>query len=239
MGPELDRSHKTRQIISNPLEVHLAQSDEWINEAISQAWRDLGQVSAPTWDFDTEPESLLREYEATFNSRHIDASCLSGLLANIYNPDLSLKPVLIVLPFRAEQDDLILRGGADPETGVLFVSTPAILDLANATKLHQKAVNEVETAHLRCSVRELTLEQAIFEVARRLIRHELGHIHGLPKPDKDKTIEINGPHCILPCTMRAAKTDEEWIFQLYEELTILGGAYLCRDCEQTIHNVLW
>lgn len=65
------------------------------------------------------------------------------------------------------------------------------------------------------------------EMIRRLLRHEVGHMFGLP--GRSFGIEENlGPHCINVCTMKQGLSIEEWADATMEENR--RGIHFCQDC---------
>lgn len=70
------------------------------------------------------------------------------------------------------------------------------------------------------------------EVVRRLLRHEAGHMFGLPGWNRRNTEEKLGTHCTNICTMRQGMSLPEWISLTQEE--IRNQVHFCTDC----HNAL-
>jgi predicted Zn-dependent protease len=64
-------------------------------------------------------------------------------------------------------------------------------------------------------------------VIRRLLRHEVGHMFGLPLREEN-TVEMLGPHCTNPCTMRQGMSMPEWANLTVEEHN--NGIHFCEDC---------
>jgi len=79
-------------------------------------------------------------------------------------------------------------------------------------------------SRLLSSVRDPGLQT---ELIRRVLRHEVGHMFGLPIRDNN-TIELLGKHCANVCTMREGLSVEEWASQLAQENSL--GLQFCGDC---------
>ncbi|MBA3724637.1 MAG: hypothetical protein H0W89_07190 [Candidatus Levybacteria bacterium] len=65
-------------------------------------------------------------------------------------------------------------------------------------------------------------------MVRRLLRHEVGHMFGLPTTGRRNTEEKLGAHCTNPCTMRQGMSIPEWA-----DLTVTehnNGIHFCGDC---------
>lgn len=72
-------------------------------------------------------------------------------------------------------------------------------------------------------------------MVRRLLRHEVGHMFGLPARGRSHTEEKLGTHCTNPCTMRQGMSIPEWA-----ELTVQehnSGIHFCGDCRADLAAV--
>lgn len=82
------------------------------------------------------------------------------------------------------------------------------------------------------SVRRLMTEvsdPAIRQImVRRLLRHEVGHMFGLPDPQSPHTKESLGTHCTNLCSMRQGLNIPEWMRHTREEFK--SGVLFCSDC---------
>lgn len=78
-----------------------------------------------------------------------------------------------------------------------------------------------------------TLRQAM---VRRLLRHEVGHMFGLPSGLRGRNLtEYLGTHCTNPCTMRQGGSIEAWKKLTHEEESM--GIHFCGDCMQDLAKV--
>lgn len=76
--------------------------------------------------------------------------------------------------------------------------------------------------------REITDKETRLRVIRRLLRHEVGHMFGLPSFGRKNTEMKLGRHCTNVCTMRQGMSSDEWITQLRQEER--AGVQFCGDC---------
>lgn len=67
---------------------------------------------------------------------------------------------------------------------------------------------------------------------RRLLRHEVGHMFGLPSQNRRNTEEKLGQHCVNPCTMRQGVSIPEWRDLTIEEHN--NGIHFCTDCQHDL-----
>jgi predicted Zn-dependent protease len=65
-------------------------------------------------------------------------------------------------------------------------------------------------------------------MVRRLLRHEVGHMFGLPSRNRLRTEEKLGTHCTNICTMRQGMSIREFAQLTKEEDTM--GIHFCADC---------
>lgn len=72
------------------------------------------------------------------------------------------------------------------------------------------------------------------QLLRRLLRHEVGHMFGLPSRD-ERTIQLLGKHCTNPCSMRQGLSLPEWVMQSREEKRL--GVHYCGDCKVDFRRV--
>lgn len=80
---------------------------------------------------------------------------------------------------------------------------------------------------LRRFVEEIPDVPLRLAVVRRLLRHEVGHMLGLPGRNY-RVEEKLGPHCTNVCTMRQGMSLPEWAKLTREEER--QGTHFCRDC---------
>lgn len=76
-------------------------------------------------------------------------------------------------------------------------------------------------------IREIPDQGLRARVIRRVLRHEIAHVFGLPIRGKNTT-EMLGRHCTNVCTMRQGMSTAEWIQEVREEEKV--GRYFCSDC---------
>lgn len=67
---------------------------------------------------------------------------------------------------------------------------------------------------------------------RRLLRHEVGHMFGLPTTGRPNTEEKLGTHCTNPCTMRQGMSIPEWANLTVQEHN--SGIHFCSDCRHDL-----
>jgi predicted Zn-dependent protease len=77
---------------------------------------------------------------------------------------------------------------------------------------------------LTAGVRDLDLQK---ELVRRVLRHEVGHMFGLPMRNENTTENL-GKHCTNICTMRQGLSTQEWSNQWREETD--RGVQFCGNC---------
>lgn len=65
-------------------------------------------------------------------------------------------------------------------------------------------------------------------MVRRLLRHEVGHMFGLPSINRPNTKQLLGTHCTNVCTMRQGMSTQEWAAETVEESR--KGVHFCGDC---------
>lgn len=71
------------------------------------------------------------------------------------------------------------------------------------------------------------------ELVRRLLRHEVGHMFGLPRYKRGSNlIEMLGTHCTNICTMRQGLNIEEWVQQYRQERA--SRIHFCIDCKSDL-----
>lgn len=81
-------------------------------------------------------------------------------------------------------------------------------------------------SRLRRLPRELKLE-----IIRRLLRHEVGHMFGLPSYGRRNTVDNEsslGNHCTNVCSVRQGLNIDAWIKQFRQEEKL--GVQFCGDC---------
>jgi predicted Zn-dependent protease len=71
------------------------------------------------------------------------------------------------------------------------------------------------------------------EMVRRLLRHETGHMFGLPTPGRRNTEEMLGAHCTNVCAMRQGMSVPEWAKNTVEEYN--AGVHFCDDCQTELN----
>lgn len=70
---------------------------------------------------------------------------------------------------------------------------------------------------------------------RRLLRHEVGHMFGLPHSNRPNTEQKLGTHCANVCTMRQGMSIPEWAKLTTEENN--KGVHFCGDCKNDLAKV--
>jgi predicted Zn-dependent protease len=70
------------------------------------------------------------------------------------------------------------------------------------------------------------------EMIRRVLRHEVGHMLGLPSSGRGNTEENLGPHCTNMCTMRQGLSAPEWAQHTIEEFN--NGVHFCEGCQNDL-----
>lgn len=70
---------------------------------------------------------------------------------------------------------------------------------------------------------------------RRLLRHETGHMFGLPRKNRSNTEQKLGTHCVNVCTMRQGMSIPEWAKLTTEESK--KGVHFCNDCKNDLDQV--
>lgn len=72
-------------------------------------------------------------------------------------------------------------------------------------------------------------------MVRRLLRHEVGHMFGLPGDGRPNTAYKLGTHCTNICTMRQGMNMQEWVQLTLEE--VAAGVQFCGDCMDSFARV--
>lgn len=71
------------------------------------------------------------------------------------------------------------------------------------------------------------------DLVRRLLRHEVGHMFGLPRCRRGRNLtEMLGTHCTNICTMRQGLSIEEWVQQYRQEKA--SRIHFCVDCKSDL-----
>ncbi len=82
---------------------------------------------------------------------------------------------------------------------------------------------------------EIPAEDLRNATIRRLLRHEAGHVFGLPHSNRPNTEEKLGLHCKNVCTMRQGISIPEWQKLSIEESK--KGVHFCADCKKDLAQV--
>jgi predicted Zn-dependent protease len=80
---------------------------------------------------------------------------------------------------------------------------------------------------VRRLIDEVPETESRLEMVRRLLRHEVGHMFGLPGRNFNVEEKL-GPHCTNVCTMRQGMDIREWAKLTQEEDR--GKVHFCKDC---------
>lgn len=242
-----------RRYIEKPLEVRIDTSVQvpWIMRAVEEAWRELrgaDLTSECVGKAGIDPDKL-RDLSGMMEhgvlGEAYPASYLMAMLADELHGGDPQVPSIVVVQGRLKQSESYLRGSAVPETGLAFLSMDQIRDLAGDLDLHREEIKGIVAgdSFIDPSRSVALLEDAEsleFEIAKRVLRHELGHLHGLPIIS-DRTMSVlNGYHCGDEdlCMMRSAKENETWIRQFHQELLRGELPCLCAHCQRSLSELM-
>jgi len=109
---------------------------------------------------------------------------------------------------------------ADGTNFVFGVTQP---DFAASVQSVRRLIDSVPAGELRAAM------------VRRLLRHEVGHMFGLPSWNRRNTEEKLGTHCTNVCTMRQGMSIPEWA-QLTQQET-RNNVHFCGDCHNDLARV--
>lgn len=109
---------------------------------------------------------------------------------------------------------------ADGTNFVFGVTQP---DFAASVQSVRRLIDSIPAGDLRASM------------VRRLLRHEVGHMFGLPSWDRRNTEEKLGTHCTNVCTMRQGMSIPEWAQLTQQE--VRNNVHFCGDCLQDLARV--
>lgn len=86
------------------------------------------------------------------------------------------------------------------------------------------------------SITRLTAEVPVGELRlamiRRLLRHEVGHMFGLPGRNRGNIEQKLGTHCTNVCTMKQGMSIKEWADSTREETS--RRIHFCQDCMEDL-----
>lgn len=68
-----------------------------------------------------------------------------------------------------------------------------------------------------------------YETIRRVLRHEAGHMFGLPSTNRPNIEENLGLHCTNICTMKQGQSVREWALLTIDE--VQNKVHFCGDCK--------
>lgn len=109
---------------------------------------------------------------------------------------------------------------ADGTNFVFGVTQP---DFAASVQSVRRLIDSVSAGELRLAM------------VRRLLRHEVGHMFGLPSWDRRNTEEKLGTHCTNVCTMRQGMSISEWAQLTKQE--VQNNVHFCGDCQNDFDKV--
>jgi hypothetical protein len=207
--------------IHRPLNVFSLEAiPEWAYQAASLAWNDIRGGRFTTEIFKAETilmQNLIEiakdgDLQMYDSNGRIDVSTILSVLSQQlgFEDYVSYSPSLLIVHEVLGLGNVSYRGGAMASQGVAVVSLHAIEKLISAAKSN----SDFDNANI------FTDEQLSTELLRRLIRHELGHLHMLPDVMNGPVVKEKGAHCPgeAVCCMRSASNDEIWIEQIGSEI---------------------
>lgn len=109
---------------------------------------------------------------------------------------------------------------ADGTNFVFGVTQP---DFAASVQSVRRLIDSVPAGELRSAM------------VRRLLRHEVGHMFGLPSWNRRNTEEKLGTHCTNVCTMRQGISIPEWAQLTQQE--VRNNVHFCGDCQHDLTTV--
>lgn len=160
-----------------------------------------GDYSSADWYID----KALRIQNETRDKGHGKQVNVSNLMNQFYEEPWQEKPHWEVF---ITNKDLYMQG-----TNFVFGATNP--DFAASVQSLKRLIDEIPEGELRR------------EMIRRLLRHEVGHMFGLPGRNF-KVEEKLGSHCTNICTMRQGMSIPEWAKLTQEESR--RNAHFCKDC---------
>lgn len=168
-----------------------------------------GAYSSPDW-YAREAERRQREVRNLGHGRQINVNNLTRLF---YEEPWQQNPhweVAIV------NTDLY----ADGTNFVFGITQP---DFAASIQSVRRLIDSIPTGELRTAM------------VRRLLRHEVGHMFGLPGYNRSNTEEKLGRHCTNVCTMRQGISIPEWAQLTQQE--VRNNVHFCGDCQNYLSRV--
>lgn len=172
-----------------------------------------GPYSNPEWYV----EETLRKQELRKDAGYGQQLVVSSVMQHFYQEPWQEHPHWEVFVVNRDLTDWGNRGLYNFVFGSTNIELPA--SVQSITRL----MAEIPAGELRNAM------------IRRLLRHEVGHMFGLPHSNRPNTKEKIGPHCTNVCTMRQGMSIPEWRKLTIEENK--KGVHFCSDCKHDLAQV--